>query len=606
MKNKESKDKQRSWKNFKDLFRNLGYFGRLLFKCAPFAASTIIIFSIVRGVFPVFVNKIFGTLIDTITNFIQSGNSQQVWYILMIYILIKSVPDLIGAVYDYVDKYWYIKFSNYIDVHIQRIRGSHEIARIENPKYQDLVQRAFNNGYFPISMIIEQSIENIRRIILFLSCSIAVVFIDWRIFVITIVAAIPSFIVEIFYGGALWHIWGESSREMRLYEEFGKYFTSKQGVIESKLFGIQKSLISKIEVILDNFFRKQIKIEKKRSWLKLAAEIFSSVGFYGSLALAIMKALDGSISIGTVVFLFTALAALYNSASELLTNLARQLERNLYASDIYEVLNIKTQITNPKRPEKIDYSVTPEIEFRNVSFKYPDQEHQVLTNLSFKIFPGEKLALVGHNGAGKTTIVRLLLRIHDPVEGEIYINGIDLKKIDYEKWWGILGVLFQDYSTFNFSAKESIAYGDITRRLDIDKVKKSAEQSTASNFIGKWKDGYDTMIGVEFGGEELSKGERQKMALARVFYRDAKVYVLDEPTAAVDAPSASEIFRNIENLPEDKSALLISHNFATIRRANKIVVLEHGKIVEEGTHDELVDKNGLYNSLYNQQKNEYN
>jgi ATP-binding cassette subfamily B protein len=167
-------------------------------------------------------------------------------------------------------------------------------------------------------------------------------------------------------------------------------------------------------------------------------------------------------------------------------------------------------------------------------------------------------------------------------------------------------VLAQDYAGFQYPAKEAIAVADKKSEPDLERIKSAAKRSTASGFIESWPEKYDTMIGVEFGGEELSKGERQKMALARVFYRNADVFVLDEPTAAVDAPSASEIFRNIESLPENKSALIISHNFATIRRATKIIVLEHGQIIEEGTHEKLVEVQGLYNQLYNQQKSEYN
>jgi ATP-binding cassette subfamily B protein len=182
---------------------------------------------------------------------------------------------------------------------------------------------------------------------------------------------------------------------------------------------------------------------------------------------------------------------------------------------------------------------------------------------------------------------------------------VNLKDFDTRVWWSKLSVLLQDFTVYNFEVKKTISYGEIGKQIDMERVKKAAHESTASDYIEKWDKNYDEKIGLEFNGKELSKGEKQKLALARTFYRDADFYILDEPTAAVDSPSASRIFRNIENLPADKSVLLISHNFATLRRADKIILLEDQSIVEMGTHEELMAKSQLYAGMYNEQKNEY-
>ncbi|MEI6627253.1 MAG: ABC transporter ATP-binding protein, partial [bacterium] len=554
---------------------------------------------------PLITSKVFGHLIDSIVSFVKTGNGETVWFMLAIYISISLTPDLIGVIYNYTDKYYYIKFNNFIELFSYKKRGGLDIAHIEDPAYQDLSMRAFNNGVWPILNILESSYENLRRVIAFSSIAIAIMLIDWRIFVITVVTAIPIFLIELSYGGGLWNIWGSNGRDQRLYAEYKKYFTNKYSVIESKLFKLQNLFFGRMKGILDNFFHQQIKLEKKRTWLQLGAEVLAAAGLYASLFLAISQSMKGLITIGTVVFLFSSLNALNSAATELLKSLARQLERNLYASDIYDVFHVNPVVESSKNPKKLKLSVTPKIEFKNVSFKYPNTTETVLEELSFTINPGDKIAFIGHNGAGKTTILRLLLRIHDPSTGEILINGVNLRELDLHDWWKLVGVLPQDYSTFNFSAKESIAFGDADRKININDVKNAAKLGTANEYIESWSKQYDTMIGVEFSGEELSKGEKQKMALARVFYRDAKVYILDEPTAAVDAPSASRIFRNIENLPKEKSVLLISHNFATLRRADRIILLDNKRVRENGTHEELMARSEVYAKLYNEQKSEY-
>lgn len=243
--------------------------------------------------------------------------------------------------------------------------------------------------------------------------------------------------------------------------------------------------------------------------------------------------------------------------------------------------------------------------FENVSFRYPGQEKWALKDVSFEIKPGQKIGLVGNNAAGKSTLVRLLLRIHDPVEGRILINGHDLKEVSIEEWWSHLGVLLQDFTTYNFTVKESIAVGNTSEKIDHDEVVGSAQKSTSAGFIEELSNKYDHMIGVEFGGIEPSKGQRQKLAIARAFYKGKRFLVLDEPTASIDAESADLIFKEIENLPDTISAILISHNFATIKRADEIIVLHEGQVVEQGTHQTLLTLGGRYAEAYNKQKQDF-
>jgi ABC-type multidrug transport system fused ATPase/permease subunit len=289
----------------------------------------------------------------------------------------------------------------------------------------------------------------------------------------------------------------------------------------------------------------------------------------------------------------------------MLSNTARLLERNLYATDIFDVFDQKLVLKYPKNPKKLFFDSAPTITFENVSFKYPGQNKLALQNISFAIKPGQKIGLVGNNAAGKSTLVRLLLRVHDPTEGKITVNGVDLREVDLNEWWNYLGVLLQDFTTYNFTAKESIAVGGSSGEIDINLVKISAEKSTSAGFIEELENKYEHMIGVEFGGIEPSKGQRQKLAIARAFYKGKRLLILDEPTASIDADSADTIFNEIENLPATISAVLISHNFATIKRADEIIVLHEGRIVEKGKHQELLNLNGRYAKAYAKQKKDF-
>ncbi len=584
--------------------KNFWYFCKLSFKEYPWIFSALLVTTILGGVLPIISAKFLGILIDTIVEALQTKNDSAVWFILVVYIIIRTTPFIIDIFRNMSFRYWYLKFQNFLELYILDKRGKFDIAHLENSAFQDKLTRAFNNGNGPILNLIEMGIQNIRYTFTILTSAIAILLVDWRIFFIIFIFSIPAFWAESKYGKRLWSIFQENSREQREYQHLRQFFTTRFYLIEAKLLGIQQNFLSIIRRTLGRFTDKQTVAEKKTAIMRIVTELLSAFGILASIFLAIKGSTSGAISVGTIVFLFNMVGNLESTVSSLLINLARGVERNLYITDILEIIDTKPVILNSEKTKEIA-DTTPEIEFKNVYFKYPGKDTYILENISFKIEPGEKIGLVGHNGAGKTTIVRLLLRIHDPSEGEILINGINLKDLNYKEWWDKIAVLPQDFSVFHFTAKETIATGNINKELDIDLVKKSAELSTASDFIERWKEKYDSVIGVEFGGEELSKGERQKMALARILYRNSNFTILDEPTASVDAHSASKIFENLRKMPAEKSALLISHNFATIKLSDRIILIEHGKIVEEGTHKELMKLKGVYSSLYKQQEKDF-
>jgi len=601
----ENKDKK-SIKNFKDLVKNTRYIFLLIWKEMPWVILVMIILTIIMGVVPVIASKVLGLLIDKIIVAVEAKSFSLVFPTLILFTVLTIIPSLFRILRNFSDRKLFLRLQDYLDVLVLKKRASFDIAQIENPKFLNKIQRAFNNGINPLIQLVDFQIANLEVLTGILVGSVAAATINWRVFVLVLITSIPNFIVEIKYGGRLWGIWAENSPELRRYQDLRKFFIGKTGVIDSKLNNLGSRFSEFIRKILADFTNKQIKNDNKKTKIKTITEIIAGLGFFLGMIIIINESILGVIAIGTVVFAFQTLSRVSGWTSNMLSYTARLLEKNLYVTDIIEILNEKNTMPKPKNPIKIDFSKPPTIIFQNVFFRYQGQAKWALNNVSFRIDPGQKIGLVGDNGSGKTTLIKLLLRVYDPIKGKITINGIDLKNIEVGEWWKQSGILLQDYPDYNFTVKESISISDNPDSFNLDKVVESAKQSTSDTFIDQLEKKYDHMIGVEFDGIEPSKGQRQKLAIARAFYKTKRLLILDEPTASIDADSASKIFRKIESLPKDISAILISHNFSTIKKADKIIVLDNGFKIEEGSHDELLSLKSKYARGYLQQKKEFN
>jgi ABC-type multidrug transport system fused ATPase/permease subunit len=601
----ENKDKK-SIKNFKDLVKNTRYIFLLIWKEMPWVILVMIILTIIMGVVPVIASKVLGLLIDKIIVAVEAKSFSLVFPTLILFTVLTIIPSLFRILRNFSDRKLFLRLQDYLDVLVLKKRASFDIAQIENPKFLNKIQRAFNNGINPLIQLVDFQIANLEVLTGILVGSVAAATINWRVFVLVLITSIPNFIVEIKYGGRLWGIWAENSPELRRYQDLRKFFIGKTGVIDSKLNNLGSRFSEFIRKILADFTNKQIKNDNKKTKIKTITEIIAGLGFFLGMIIIINESILGVIAIGTVVFAFQTLSRVSGWTSNMLSYTARLLEKNLYVTDIIEILNEKNTMPKPKNPIKIDFSKPPTIIFQNVFFRYQGQAKWALNNVSFRIDPGQKIGLVGDNGSGKTTLIKLLLRVYDPIKGKITINGIDLKNIEVDEWWKQSGILLQDYPDYNFTVKESISISDNPDSFNLDKVVESAKQSTSDTFIDQLEKKYDHMIGVEFDGIEPSKGQRQKLAIARAFYKTKRLLILDEPTASIDADSASKIFRKIESLPKDISAILISHNFSTIKKADKIIVLDNGFKIEEGSHDELLSLKSKYARGYLQQKKEFN
>ena len=317
------------------------------------------------------------------------------------------------------------------------------------------------------------------------------------------------------------------------------------------------------------------------------------------------QALAGTIAVGGLLLAFNTYTRFYQTINGYVESISFSEEAARYAARWFELFDLKPKIVSKENAERVTFDAPPLVEFRNVSFRYPSEEKDlpyVLTDLSFTMNPGEKVAIVGVNGAGKTTLIKLLCRVYDPTDGEILINGKDLRNISLEDWQNAIGILFQDFPVYNLTIRESIGIGRIGDQVEEDKLKKAAFYSGADEFITD----YDQLIWKEFkGGIDLSKGQHQRMAVARMFYRNAMITILDEPTASIDAVTEEKIFSALEKHMEGKTVILITHRFSTVKNADKILMLEHGRIIEQGSHKTLMSFQGKYEELYTMQAKRY-
>jgi ATP-binding cassette, subfamily B, bacterial len=375
---------------------------------------------------------------------------------------------------------------------------------------------------------------------------------------------------------------------------------------EVKLFTVGDFFIARFSHLFQRYYAENRALVIRRyvagaSWSMLTVLTSGLTFFYVAF-----RTLQGTISVGGLTLYVQAADGVSQAFSNVLGGLQSMYEHQLYLKTLFELLDFKPLVRAPDHPVPMRHPIEEGIEFRNVTYSYEGKDEPALKDVSFKIAKGETVAIVGHNGAGKTTLVKLLARLYDPQQGQVLIDGRDVRDYDPDELRGEFGVLFQDYVSYQFSARENIGIGRIERIDDAPAITEAAAKSGADRLIEGLPEGYDTVLGKWFdGGVNLSGGEWQKVALGRAFMREAQILILDEPSAALDAKAEYELFSRLQQLAHGRTAIFISHRFSTVRRADRILVFEHGSLIESGTHEELLELGGRYAELFNLQAASY-
>ena len=454
--------------------------------------------------------------------------------------------------------------------------------------------------------MVQQMFNLLRSLITFLSLIALIASLGWIVALAALISPIPSFIASSRYGWQGFMISRRQSPDRRRMMYFLDLLTKDTYNKEIKLFNLGQYFTDKWEEISIRFYKENRALVKSRYMMGFMWGSLSIVVTSGTYLYVALGTIAGRLTLGDLTFYSQAVGQVQNSLSSILGGLSDMYENSLYLSNLYDFLDYTPQIQDPPGARPLALPLREGMEFRHVSFTYPGKDEAALRDVSFFIKRDEAIALVGQNGAGKTTIVKLLTRLYDPDSGEILIDGVNIKEYTLDSLRAAIGVIFQDYVTYFFSARDNIGVGKLEERENRDLIEASAGKSGADAVIGRLPRGYDTTLGRWFDeGYQLSGGEWQKMALARAFMRDAAILVLDEPTASLDARSEYEIFANMKELTRGKMALFISHRFSTVRLADRIFVLDGGIITESGTHEELLALGGTYAELFNLQAAAY-
>ncbi len=594
-------------KNIIKLIKNIIRATGMSFKFTPLFTALIFVAAITTSLLPLYQAKLMGDIVNALVDALKTNPAQTTLFLLVItYASVWAISNIISSIRVYLDKRWTLELEQGLELTVLKKRAEIDLGHYEKPEFQNLLQRAFNRNIWPVYNLVDTNYRTISNLAVIIVSSIITSKLNMEVYLVVVLSSIPSFFVNLKYGHETWSMWAENSPRQRKFAHIRNHIQSRTGVVQTRILQASEKLLKIARNILGSFKEDQKRVDVKKLWFSIGANIISGVGYAYAFWIIVFSVSGNGSNVGSVVFLVSALGQLVGSINGFLTDTASQFERNLYVSDIFTVLDTKPFIQRALHPKKLKLTEAPTIELKNISFKYDSLDEWILKDVNLTIKPGEKIALVGENGAGKSTLVKLLARIYDPTEGEILINGINLKDIDPDEWGSYMSMLLQDYMTYDFSVNESIGMGRPDESINKKWVKQSAQFSGAHDFIERYSKKYEQQLGKEFdGGMEPSKGQRQKLAIAQTIYRSGFVMILDEPTAAIDALSEKMIFEKMEEASGKNTLIVITHRFNTTQDVDRIVVLERGVVLEIGSHKELIKEKGLYKKMFDAQADSF-
>ena len=518
-------------------------------------------------------------------------------------ILLGSLVSQVRSLFDQILQ---SQLTNHVNTLIIRKAISLDLQFFEDPIFYDTLQNARRQADVRALSIVNSILQMVQQVITLLSLiALLLRFSPW-LAVIVFVSAIPAFLSQSQYAERAFRAVSRRAPEARLLNYLETLLTGNDTVKEIKLFGLGEPLLKRYQTLFMQFYLEDRAIAERRILAGFFWGLLSNLVYYGSYAWIVLRTIASRITLGDMTMFLAIFRQSQNSIRSLLDSLNRLYESNLFLDNLLTYLKLQPLLVAPVNGFIAPAPILSGIEFRNVSFRYPGSDAYVLRDINFHIRPGERIALVGLNGAGKTTLIKLLTRLYDPTDGQVLLDGVDLREYDLKSLHQRFGVIFQDFVRYQFTVRENIGFGQVDELDDLARVREAAARGGASPIIENMPQGYDTMLGRRWEkGQELSGGQWQKIALARAFMREAEVLVLDEPTSALDAEAEYEVFQRFGELIEDRIAVLISHRFSTVRMADRIAVLSAGKIIEIGSHAELIRLDGAYARLFNLQAEGY-
>ncbi|HLK59859.1 MAG TPA: ABC transporter ATP-binding protein [Chthonomonadaceae bacterium] len=596
-------------KNLQDTLR-LGRAVQLVWKSGPGWTVANVVLIVVQGILPLLALYLTKQIVDAVVTGLAAPDKAMAFGHVALLITIAGGVGLAGAIAralsSYVSEGQKQVVTDYMNniVHAKSVEV--DLEYYENSQYYDTFHRAQQEATYRPTSIVNGIFQVGQSLFSFVAIVGLLFTLSWSVTLILLVAAIPSVLVHLRYANRMFGWQRSRTLPERQAGYFGWMLTGEYHAKEIRLFDLGPLFIRRYNEIRKQLRGERLSIALRRNLLDGLAQIGEILTVYGAYAFLAYRTLHGFLTIGDLVMYYQAFQRGQDTFMSVLLGFASLYEDNLFLSNLYDFLDLKRRVEEPHHPKPLPRPMQTGIVFDHVRFQYPTGTRPVLEDVSLKIRPGEVVALVGENGSGKTSLIKLLCRLYDPTEGRITLDGSDLRDFETVALRREISVIFQDYVHYQMTAEENIWLGKSESPPDPERIRAAAQQAGADAVIAGLPKGYETLLGKWFEeGEELSIGQWQKVALARAFLRDAQLIVLDEPTSAMDARAEYEVFQKFRELLEGRAAILISHRMSTVRMADTIYVLEHGKIIESGSHADLLRLNGTYAHLFETQAKNY-
>ncbi|MBZ5641178.1 MAG: ABC transporter ATP-binding protein/permease [Acidobacteriia bacterium] len=596
-----------SWRKRVSSLKHLPPVLKMVWKAAPGVLMCSLVSRLLAAVLPITLLAITRKIIDSIylVTTHQRSLSRGFWFLVALEFLLAGVGIILARLVDFSEKVLAERYTNYVNIRIMRHAATLDLTSYEDPQFYDKLERARVQGA-DRSGLIQESGQLLQEFISTVTLAAGVYLISPWILCALVTFVVPAFLGETHFAFLGYSLNVQQTPARRELDYLRLLGASKESAKEQKLFGLGSFLVGKYKAVSDELYRQNVILSRRRLLVGSLLSLLGTVGYYGTYAYGIHLTLIGALTLGTLTFLAGAILGASNSIQALFSTFSHIADHALFVSDLIEFFGVQPKVSSKPICLAGPRPIRQGFEFKNVSFAYPGRSRQVLENVNFHLEPGERIALVGANGQGKTTIVKLLTRLYDATGGQILLDGNDLRDYDLESLWKEIAVIFQDFMRYDMTASENIAAGRIEEKENSFRVRAAAMKSNAEEVVRKLPKRYEQMLGCRFsGGVDLSGGEWQKLALARAYLRDAQLLILDEPTAALDAKSEHEVFERFAELTEGKMSVLISHRFSTVRMADRILVLKNGTIAEQGPHCQLVNSGGCYAEMFELQAAHY-
>jgi ATP-binding cassette subfamily B protein len=594
------------WRERLNALRNIPPVLRILWDSGPGIVSWGLILRVVVATLPFAIAKVAQYIITDIAGHLRGeALPHRFWTLVASEVILNVVLGLLTRAVDYTDSLLANRYTQHVSVMVMEQAARLDLTTYENPVFYDRLERARVQATDRLAMIQQMGLL-FQRVLTTAVFSIALAMASPWLVLLLAVGVLPSFLSEThfaFLGYAKNFRQTPAKREMDYIREVAG---SRDGAKEVKLFGLHQFFLQRFKALASQIYREDIALSRSKLIFGGLLGIIGTLGYYGTYVYVIFRTIQGHYGIGEFTFLTAAIQQASSNLQQVFSTASGIADQALFLTDLLAFFAMEPTIRSKPNGLPAPRPIQRGFEFRNVSFAYPGTTRTVLKNFNLTLSLGQRVALIGENGQGKTTVVKLITRLYDPTEGQILLDGVDLREYSIEDLHSQMGVIFQDFMRFEMTARENIAVGRVDQPHDQEGIDEAAHKSLADTVVQKLSRGYDQMLGHRFeGGVELSGGEWQKIALARAYLRDAQLLILDEPTAALDARSELEVFERFAELTQGKMALLISHRFSTVRMADRIVVLSGGELIEEGNHQTLIAKGGVYAGMFEMQAASY-